>query len=47
MIPADFYQTLVEHYTDRLAQVIRAGKQYTTEYFFVKNSLNRHKTMIA
>ncbi len=47
MIPGDFYQTLVAHYTDRLAQVIQAGKKYTPEYFFVKNSLIRHKTMIA
>jgi hypothetical protein len=47
MIPADFYQTLVEHYTSRLAQVISAGRQYTTEYFFVRNSLSYHKSMIV
>lgn len=47
MVPGDFHQTLLQHYKDRLAQVIEAGKKYTREYFFVRNSLSYHKSMIV
>ena len=45
-IPQDFHKAMVEHYRDRVQQVISKGLQYTKQYFFVRNSLKQHQKLL-
>jgi hypothetical protein len=42
-LPKGFYKVMAEHYAARLQQVIHRGRQYSKEYFFVRDSHNYYK----
>jgi len=44
--PKIFSRVFVDHYTERIQQVVNSGKKYTPEYFFVRNKLKGYKKQL-
>lgn len=42
-----FHQVLADHYSQRVATVVKQGLRYSTLYFFLRNSMRYHRRLCS